>query len=281
MGSGRNGNNGSRLCPVPCSVDVLVGCKHIQTSLFVQGELQQHPLERRPVSSRLVSASDNYTAVVWDITTRERVQTLRHGYKVLAAKCSLQGDRIATATHNSVRVYDSSDGHLLVDIKTAVNQWYDTGLVWFNGHLLVVSGGAIRQFKGSPVSEWPVPDSDYFSCIALPIHRKFIVYSAERTVTFWDMTTHTPLDFIQHPEHIRSIALSPDDLLLAIGGLNGKMIIKSLSRITVRSLYCWITVCLNNFTAKFHWHTMLGIYSQAKTTRRAAFDSGRSRQQPT
>jgi len=192
-----------------------------------------------PDSTRLVSASDNCTAIVWDIATRERVQTLRHEGSVLAAKYSPQGDQIATATRHSVRVFDSNDGRLLVDIKAAVTQWYNTGLVWFNNHLLVVSEGAVKQFEastGSAVSQWPVPDTNIYSCIALPGHGEFIAYSAERTVTFWDMTTHTQLGLIQHPQRIRSIALSPDDLFIATGGEDGKIIVERPSRIIVSSM---------------------------------------------
>ncbi|KAI9463418.1 WD40-repeat-containing domain protein [Boletus coccyginus] len=188
-----------------------------------------------PDSSRLVSASDSCTATVWDTATRKRVQTLSHEDSVFAAKYSPQGDRIATATPRAVRVYDSNNGRLLVDIKVTVTPWYNTGLVWCNNHLLVVSKGAIKQFQastGSPVSEWPVSHSDYFSCIALPKHRKFIAHSARRTVTFWDMATHTQLGAIQHPQDIRSIAFSPDDLSIAIGGRDDKTVIESLSRIT-------------------------------------------------
>ena len=43
-----------------------------------------------PDSTRLVSASDNCTATIWDIATRKRVQTLKHDHWVIAAKYSAQ-----------------------------------------------------------------------------------------------------------------------------------------------------------------------------------------------
>ena len=201
-----------------------------------------HGVDFSPDSTRFVSASDNQTAIVWDIATRERVHTLRHENWVFAAKYSPQGDRIATATKDSVRVYDSNDGRLLVDIKTTVTPWHNTGLAWSNNHLLVLSDGKIKQFEtstGSTVSEWPVPDIDVHSCITLPKHGGFIACSTKRTVTFQDMATHSQLGLIQRPQDISSIALSPDDLFIAIGEEDGKIIIESLSRITVSSMYCW------------------------------------------
>jgi WD40 repeat protein len=205
-----------------------------------------------PDSSRLVSASNNGTASIWDIPTRKRVQTLDHEDWVFAAKYSPQGDHIATATPDSVRVWDSNDGRLLVDIPVTVTPWRHTGLLWFNNHLFVVSDGEIKQIEastGSTVSAWPVSKSDRWSCIALPKHGKFIAYSTQRTVTFWDTATHTELGHFQHPQDINSITVSPDDRFLAVGGREGKITINSLSRFTVSILSRWIVVYMNKFLA--------------------------------
>ena len=193
-----------------------------------------------PDSSRLISASDNGTASIWDIATRERVRSLDHGLDwVKAAKYSPQGDRIVTATLSSVRVWDGNNGRLLVDIKVTVIPWGNAGLLWFNNSLFVISDSEIKQVEastGSAVSEWSIPESNRFSCIALPKHAEFIAYSTRRTVTFWDTATHTQLGLIQHSEDIRSISVSPDDQMLAIGGEDGNITVNSLSRITVSIL---------------------------------------------
>jgi len=199
-----------------------------------------------PDSARLVSASNNlnHTATVWDIATRKKVHTLRHEGPVMAAKYSPQGDRIATATHRSVRVYDSNDGRLLVDIEVTVFPSINASLLWFNNYLLVISDGKIKQLEastGSVVSAWLVPHTRSSPCSAIPKHGEFIAYSAERTVTFWDTSTHTQLGLIQHFEDIASIALSSDDRFLAIGGKSGKITIQSLSPLVVSSVYSgWI-----------------------------------------
>jgi WD40 repeat protein len=113
-----------------------------------------------PDSSRLVSASGNGTAVVRDTATRKRVHTLDHKNWLIAAKYSPEGDRIATATNDYIRVWDSNDDRLLVDIPVTVTSLCNTGHLWFNNHLFVISGSKIKQFEastGSTVSEWPVP----------------------------------------------------------------------------------------------------------------------------
>ncbi|KAF8553582.1 hypothetical protein OG21DRAFT_1604034 [Imleria badia] len=186
-------------------------------------------------STHLVTASNDDTVSIWDFSTHERVQTFDHEVCVRAAKYSPQGDRIATATWDSVRVWDSNDACLLVHINVTVHPWYNTGLLWFNYHLFVLSDSKIKAFEastGSAVSKWAVPESDGFSCIALPKHGEFIAYSTKRSVTLWDTATHTQLALIQYPQDICLIVFSPDDRFLAIVGMAGNITFNQISRIT-------------------------------------------------
>jgi WD40 repeat protein len=230
--------------------DVLVWDAETHEQVFARREDSQviTGVDFSPDSTRLVSASDSLTASIWDIATRERVLTLRHEHWVIrAVKYSPLGYRVATATPDAVRVWDSNGGRLLMDIKVTVTPLFNTGLLWFKNHLFVISRNKIKQFeahKGSAVSEWPVPESDKYSCIALPKHEEFIAYSAKRTVTFWDTSTHTQLSHIQYPHNISSIAFFPDDRSIAIGDA-GKVTINSLSRITVSSLSRWFVAHMN------------------------------------
>ena len=208
------------------------------------------PDSTRLVHASLASARQTYTATVWVVAAHKKVLTLDHEGWVIAAKYSPQGDRIATATHESVRVWDSNDGRLLMDIPVTVTQYYNARLLWSNNHLFFISDKrTLKQFEastGSAVSEWPIDTTTFLlgSCIALPQHGAFIAYSI---VTFWDTSTHAQLGLFKEPHYIRSIALSPDDRLLAIGGTGGKITIRSLSRITVSIVFLWIIADLNNF----------------------------------
>ncbi|KAF8430510.1 hypothetical protein L210DRAFT_3764535 [Boletus edulis BED1] len=195
-----------------------------------------YPVDFSPDSKRLVSASynDDDGVIVWDVASKKQVQKLHHK-NVGAARYSPTGDRIATATPESVKVWDSNDGHLLIDIDAKATPYFNAGLVWFNNHLFVVSNNTIKQLDaatGSPVADWKVPDSDGLSCIALPKHGRFIAHSTRNTITFWDTSTHAQLGLIQHPpKGIHSIAFSPDDKALAFGGKDGKITIIHVSRI--------------------------------------------------
>ena len=188
--------------------------------------------------SRLLSADGlNNTATIWDLAAREKVQALDHNHGVYAAKYSPQGDRIATATKRSIRVWDSDDGRLLVDVEVQVEAWY--GLLWFNNHLFVIAGDSkIRQIDastGSTVSEWSVPSAN--ARIALPQHGKFIAHSTGDNVTFWDTSTHLQLGFISRSSQKRSIAFSPDNRHFAIVTQQQKISINAFSTVKVRSVF--------------------------------------------
>ena len=193
-------------------------------------------VEFSPDSTRLVTGSDNKKATTWDMATWKQVQTLDHEHWVGATKYSAQGDRLATGTGTFVRIWDN-DGRLLVTINVGVRPYYNTGLLWSNNHLFALSDNKINQFEASTesaVSEWPVPDVGNISCIALPKHKEFIAYSTNRAVTYWDTTTRTQCGLIEHTQDICSIAISPDDQFLAIGGKDGHIIIRKL----VSFVYC-------------------------------------------
>ena len=199
-----------------------------------------HGADFSPDSARLALATKE-TATVWDLATRKQVRVLSHEHYVIAAKYSPQGDRIATATRNGpVHVWDGNNGRLLVKVKVEVSLWWNKGLLWFNDHLLVVSEGKIKELDVSTrptVSIWPVSNSNHhYSDIALSKHMEFVSCSTHRSLTLWDTSTHTQFNVLQHPQAIRSIAFSPDDRFLAIGGEGGKIIIERLSRSTVSSV---------------------------------------------
>ena len=193
-----------------------------------------------PDSTRLVAGLHSKKAIIFDMATRKQVQTLDHEHWVRATKYSAQGDRLATGTGEFVRVWDN-DGRLLVTINTGVRPYFNTGLLWSNNHIFALFYDEINQFEASStesvVSEWPVPDTNPYSCITLPKRKAFIAYSTNYTVTLWDTTTRTQLSLIEHTQNILSIAISPDDQFLAIGGGEGHIVIQRLTHITVSFMY--------------------------------------------
>ena len=207
----------------------------------IPGRPTIHDVDFSPDSTRLVSANEwHCTATIWDVSgaRKLKVQTLDHGlYWVLAAKYSPQGDRIATASDKSVRVWDSNDGQLLVDVNVGLKP--RRGLLWFDNHLFYKTDNSkikrIDAFTGSTVSEWLVPHDDY-SWFALPQHGQFIAYSTEDNITFWDTLTHTQLGLIPRSSKRGPITFSLNDRI-AIVAQEKKIIINTLSLVKVSPVF--------------------------------------------
>jgi hypothetical protein len=107
---------------------------------------------------------------------------------------------------------DSNNGRLLMDIPVQVTTGYNTGLLWSNNDLFVISNIKIKQIDASTgltIWGWPIPNGSNASCIqvAIPRHGKFISYSANRTVTFRDTSTHAQCGLVHPPQDIYPIAL--------------------------------------------------------------------------
>lgn len=213
-----------------------------------------------PDSSRLVAAIGYCSPIgdsadgrptppsgVWDIATRERALNLDH-YDTKVAKYSPQGNRIATANGYSLKIWDSGDGRLILDLRVGA-----TEVLWqCNDHLFVVSSreyGAVTVYQhidastGAILAEWPAERN---TCIATPKHGEFIAYTKSHIVMIGDSSTRSLLGSIQHSQAPSSIALSPDGKFLAIGGWDGRITLKNLSRFTASILSHSILVHLNN-----------------------------------
>ncbi|KAF8548747.1 hypothetical protein OG21DRAFT_1515960 [Imleria badia] len=201
-----------------------------------------------PDSTRLVAANiikvgsrdsddgweNTYTGaiLVWDVATRNQVlQTVDETDVVLGAKFSPHGDQIATTSPSSLRICNSDDGRLILDIKILDA----SEVLWqCRDHLFVssVNTNKIRQIDastGTISAQW---QAHFCPCIATPKYGEFIACLERHFVTIWDTSTRTQLSLMQHSAGLSSIALSPDGRFLAMAEFDGKITIKNLSRFT-------------------------------------------------
>ncbi|KAF8550383.1 hypothetical protein OG21DRAFT_1514089 [Imleria badia] len=200
-----------------------------------------------PDSMKIATGSQDETACVWDISTGDRLLgPLKHENNLAAVKFSPSGEFIATATwwHNSIRIYNSRNGRLLVDVPITVNSPLNQSLAWSpNGeHLFALSyDGTIRCLHGhtgNSLSQWLIHSSDNPRCIALASNGKFLAASANSSVSFWDMTTHKQIgSILEHTDAVCAIALSADNHYLASGGPDKKTTLHSLRSILPQSYF--------------------------------------------
>lgn len=108
-------------------------------------------LDFSPDSTRLVAATYNNIATIWDVATGKPAHRLHHEDSVRAAKYSQRGDRIATVTNKSARIWDSEDGRLLTDVPVDCTSLID--VFWFYNHIFVATKNAIKKIERSTVSQ--------------------------------------------------------------------------------------------------------------------------------
>ena len=192
-----------------------------------------------PDATKIATGSGDWTACVWSLSTGEQLLgPLKHVFWVAAAKFSPDGRLIATATYHrdSVRVYDSQNGSLLVEFPVAVSQALNQSLAWANDskQLFALSRhGNIHHldvFAKTTLSQWAIHSNDNPTCITLVSNGRFIAASARSSVSFWDTTSREQIGSVIECTHgVWSMAMSSNhDLvtsgpkkitLLALGGI--------------------------------------------------------------
>ena len=182
-----------------------------------------------PDGTKIPSGSREETLCVWSLlTSQQLLNPLKHDYWVVCAKFSPDRHLIATATCNrhSVRVYDSRNGHLLVNVPIKVSSDVNRSLAWVidGKQLFTLScNGNMHCLDPShrtTLSKWFPGISEYTGCIALESTGMLIAVLAGSSVFFWNTTTHKQIGaVIEHKHPVYSMTIS-DTTDLVISGYN-------------------------------------------------------------
>lgn len=205
-----------------------------------------------PDSRTVGTASYDGAASIWDIATGQLLLgplQPRSG-PLVALKFSTNGSRVAISPYaqSSVRIHDTQDGSLLVDLPVRLSSGGNEPTIPFawssdDHQLFAVSlDGDIYCFdtsSGSLLSQWPIHSRCIPASIVLSNNGKFIVASADISISFWDTSTHSQLGpVVTHVGSVQSIALSSDDSCLVSGGRTGKNVIVWNLRNVLPESYC-------------------------------------------
>ena len=200
--------------------------------------------------ARIATGSRDRTVCVWSLSSGEQLLNhIEHNGTVAAVKFSPDGRRIAAATwfYNSVRIYDSHNGHLLVDTQIRVGSPHNHSLAWaaLGKELLALSKDGdiycIDVATGTTLSKWAIHSSYAPRCIVLANDGTFIAASANSSVSFWDITTHKQIGpLVHHPGHVTHMATSAYHDLMIGGG--EKMILQKLPHMLPLSYFHHVCV---------------------------------------
>ena len=197
-----------------------------------------------PDSTKFATGSCDKHAFIWNITTGDKlVGPLQHEGWVMAVRFSPNGDRITTASadesdeisEKSIRIYDSENGQLLLDIPFTFQRCTSPCLAWSaDGRQLFAASRnkRVKRFdtsSGSLLSTWSVPGGGWPISVILSRNQKFAVVVASKSLSLWDVSTQQQIGTaIKHASFVWSIALSPNDDWVATGEDNGKVTLRSL-----------------------------------------------------
>ncbi|KAG9315526.1 WD40-repeat-containing domain protein [Chiua virens] len=195
--------------------------------------------------TKIVGGLDDSSAIVWERSTGKKLVELKHENSVAATKFSPHGLLIATATwrRESLRIYDSENGRLVVDFKISVGSRYNQSVAWSHDRkrlFALSSDGNIYHLDASAntsLSKWSIHSADYYPrCIALASDSTYIAASAGLSVSFWDTATLKQIRSpIEHNGSVVSIAVSPNHDIVTSAG---KTISVQSLRDTLPSHYC-------------------------------------------
>ena len=207
-----------------------------------------------PDATTIATGSFDKTACIWSLSTGQRLLgPFKHDHYVVAVKFSPDGRLIATATYqrNSVRIYDSRDGRLLVNFSIKVTWSNNQSLAWVSDskQLFVLShDGNIHHLDvltQTTLVKWPIHSNNSPRCISLASNGTFIAASDDSSVSFWDTTTHEQIgSVIHHPTSVDAMAISANYNLLTGGGT--KIILRNLHDILPSSYFDVVSVPVSN-----------------------------------
>lgn len=179
-------------------------------------------LDVSPGSTRFASASSDYTANIWSLTTGQRLGgPLKHNNRVECVAFSPDGDQLATAgVCDCLRIWNSRDGELLVEVPG----FFPESLVWWRDDRIFATTWStqlwIDALSGTILLELPrTGDADTKAHLAVSRNRNSLAGLEKRVLRLWDHTTHAWNPTAHELGYNGcTIAISPDSRHLVTGG---------------------------------------------------------------
>jgi WD40 repeat protein len=180
-------------------------------------------------NKKIVTASDDKTARIWDIKTGKTDFILQHDNHVRNADFNSKGDKILTTSDYLIRTWDVNNGNLLMLFR-GHEFWINSAFFSKNGNFILSSSmdGSVRLWdsnKGTLISKFTIPEIEVIQAIFSPDDKKILASYKDFIAREWDILTGKLLKIYEgHNEVINSISYN----------LNGKKILTSSRDNTAR-----------------------------------------------
>ena len=227
------------VCGTTMGASVWDGEMH-EKLIDVEGGHTVWAMDISPDSTRFATGTggrgDNKVSI-WSTTTGKRlVGPLQHDHSVTGIRFSPNGEHIATTYYGGlVCVFESRNGDALITIDTVTPKIFGiTPLAWSSDGRRIFATSydkKIRSFDastGSQLAELQIPSHS----LALAPNSKFIATCTDHSISFLDASTLAQIGpVIEDSGRIYSVTISQDNGYLATGQVDGKTVIRNLSKI--------------------------------------------------
>ncbi|HET6841065.1 MAG TPA: winged helix-turn-helix domain-containing protein [Candidatus Angelobacter sp.] len=153
-----------------------------------------------PDGSRILTASSDHTARIWNCANGNLLATLDHADSVTFAAFSPAGDRIVTASSDhTARIWSVTDGHLLAVLR---------------GHLNAI-GRAVFSPNGRLLATLQGHSLGVYLAQFSPDGQLIVTASYDGTARVWNVTNGRSVNVLQHDGFVQYAEFSPDGKRIA------------------------------------------------------------------
>jgi WD40 repeat protein len=170
-----------------------------------------------PDGARIVTASNDRTARVWDAASGEMLRELKgHGAGVVSAAFSPDGARIVTASNDrTARVWDAASGEMLRELKGHDEVLWSAAFSPDGARIVTASNDRTARIwdatGGEMLRELKGHDGTVTRAAFSPDGARIVTASHDRTARVWDAASGEMLRVLKgHGDGVVSAAFSPD-----------------------------------------------------------------------
>jgi WD40 repeat protein len=170
-----------------------------------------------PDGERVVTASGDHTARLWDAKTGAALATLAgHSGTVWSATFSLDGTRVVTASDDhTARLWDAKTGAALATLAGHTGQVFSAAFSPDGTRVVTASGDMTARLwdseTGAAVATLEGHKLTVLSAAFSPDGKRVGTASGDKTARLWDTKTGTALStLVGHTDWVKSATFSPD-----------------------------------------------------------------------
>jgi Tol biopolymer transport system component len=181
-----------------------------------------------PDGKRIVTASGDKTARIWDTETAKEMAVLRgHDGDLSSAAFSPDGKRIVTASGDkTARIWDTETAKEMAVLRGHARE-VNSAAFSPNGKRIVTASGdkTARIWDAATAKEIAVlrgHDIDVYSAAFSPDGKRIVTASTDKTARIWDAATAKEIAVLRgHDYIVRSAAFSPDGTRIVTASSDG------------------------------------------------------------